>query len=242
MPWFDNPPPTVRGFLDTDGAQALAACLEVQDQQQIRGSVAEVGVYCGKVFIGLALATRDNERAVGVDVFEFEGQSFRAEFDANLAAHVPAAIMPRVSIIGKPSNRLSYYEWQRALGHPARLVHIDGRHTREHVLLDLNRAVSFLDRLGVIVFDDFASEVFPDVTTGIVDGLRTLPHITPVAITPRRGDIRKASSKLVCAVRGKTQHYDEALRARFQDCHAVRREFLGEQVLILIPESSGAPS
>jgi predicted O-methyltransferase YrrM len=59
----------VQGFITPRSVRAIKSILEHQDQASIGGSIAEIGTFRGKTFIGLAAATREGERVVGIDIF-----------------------------------------------------------------------------------------------------------------------------------------------------------------------------
>jgi hypothetical protein len=94
--------------------------------------------------------------------------------------YVPQERWQQIVIQSNGSEKLYHPTWHQLLERPARLVHIDGAHVRKAVLYDLSLAAGYLAPGGLIIFDDFCSEYFPDVTTGIIDGLRTHPHIRPI--------------------------------------------------------------
>jgi hypothetical protein len=221
----------VEGWLSEHGARALVACLSAQERHNVVGSLAEIGVYHGRTFIGLTFAARPNERILGVDIFEFEGRSFRATFDRNIEGYVPASRRAQIVIEHRDSRDL-YQSWRDALGQPARFVHLDGNHVRGYVQFDFSLAASYLAPGGLIVCDDLFSEHFPDATTGIIDSLRAHPHIRPIAIIPRLVPLREASAKLICGLRGGLAVYEESLLSAFPDLWHVRRNFVGEGILI----------
>ena len=82
--YFATLPADVTGYIASDTATAIAACLSVQDAHEIRGSIAEIGVYHGKTFFGLARATRSDEIIVGVDTFSYGQEHFRQTFKPTL--------------------------------------------------------------------------------------------------------------------------------------------------------------
>ena len=76
----------VRGYLHRTQAQAIGALLDQQSRAGLRGALAEIGLYFGKTFIGLARASRDGEKVVGVDPLRIGAQDLQPEGVAGDAA------------------------------------------------------------------------------------------------------------------------------------------------------------
>jgi methyltransferase family protein len=239
--WFRNPPSDVEGWLPSITARAFHACLAAQEQHNVVGSIAEIGVYHGKTFIGLALSARTDERVVAVDVFEFGDKNFRPDFDANVRRYVPDALHQRLVVAPTSSGKIYHPEWRTLLDRPARLVHIDGAHLRKYVLYDFSLAASYLAHGGLVVFDDFCSEYFPGVTTAIIDGLRANPHVRPIAVIPRIHPLRQQSAKLICGLRGGLAIYEQALLDAYPDLWHTRREFIYDNILVFVEPGQIGP-
>src|SRR6516164_11400793 len=61
---------TVTGWLNEGAISTVIAFAKWQEENNVFGDVAEIGVHHGKLFILLADLRRDHERAFAVDVFE----------------------------------------------------------------------------------------------------------------------------------------------------------------------------
>jgi hypothetical protein len=230
--WFNSGHLGVTGMLQRAGARALLTVLSAQEQNNITGSIAEIGTYHGRTFIGLALAARLDETVLAVDVFKDDGKPFRAEFDNNVHLHLPAN--RRVVVLDRGSHAITPPAWAAALGAPARLVHIDGNHARKSVLYDFALAASHLSPCGVIVVDDFCNEFFPDVTIATVEALHAHPHIQPLVLVPRFGSHRDGGAKLICATRN--CDYKPAFVKNFPQHHLVAAE-LGDDVINVLRDN-----
>ena len=76
----------------------VRALQQVQDENGVRGNVAEIGVHHGKLFLLLAGDLHDGEEAVALDVFgdqqknlDRSGKGDRAVFERNFETWAPGA-------------------------------------------------------------------------------------------------------------------------------------------------------
>ncbi|MFM8940263.1 MAG: hypothetical protein ACKOEY_09735, partial [Phenylobacterium sp.] len=85
------------------------------------------------------------------------------------------------------------------------------------VRYDVMLAASHLNEGGIVLIDDFLHDWYPDVTEGIIDALRLIPNIVPVAVIPRSGDLLKGGTKLVCAEKASSEIYRNLLISEFSE-------------------------
>lgn len=226
--WFARDHRVVPGFLTPASARTLAALLSDQLERGIVGNLAEIGTYKGKTFIGMAKASRANERVVGFDIFPADvEQGFFAALKL-----LTADQQRRVTAVRHDTLTLPIERWMARLEQPARFVHIDGDHTRQAILADMALAGSFLCEDALVVLDDFAHDWYPDLTEGIIDALRASRNIVPVAVIPRSGPSVDGGTKLVCATKPSADHYRSLLRRLFADYAPAVRTLVGHEVLI----------
>ncbi|MDP2009238.1 MAG: class I SAM-dependent methyltransferase [Phenylobacterium sp.] len=220
--WFapDGGMAAVKGFISPRSAQAISAILTHQMQTPIQGALAEIGTFLGKTFIGLALAAKPGEHVVGLDIFEAD---VGEKLVASLRRVLPGDRASHVRVAKRDSTTVTPAEWMRLLGSPARFVHIDGDHTYEAVLSDIQLATTFLADGAIVVLDDFMHEWYPDVSEGIIDALRVSKNLFPVAVIPRTGSVMGGGTKLVCTTPGAVDDCFRLLQAAlpgttFRDC------------------------
>ena len=185
---------SVAGFISPRSARVFSTLLSWQLQAGLRGSLAEIGTYYGKTFVGMALAAGE-DKLVGVDVFEGDIAQVLVE---HLNRVVGPETVANVRFAKADSRTIDPAGWAGLLEAPARFVHIDGDHAYEAVFNDIQLAASFLVEGGVVVIDDYLHDWFPDVTEGIIDSLRQAPNLYPVAVIPRSGPLMGGGTKLVC--------------------------------------------
>lgn len=197
--WFAGGMKVVDGFISPRAARTISALLTHQKASSIHGALAEIGTFRGKTFIGLAMAAKPGEHVVGLDIFE---EDVGEALVASLKTALPGNAASHVRVAKRDSTTVTPAEWMNLLGKPARFVHIDGDHTYEAVLSDVQLATTFLADGAIVVLDDFMHEWYPDVTEGILDALRVSKNLFPVAVIPRTGSVMGGGTKLVCTTPG----------------------------------------
>jgi hypothetical protein len=181
----------VSGWLDSRSAEIIATLGLYQPSVDTNGSVGEIGVHHGKLFILLDLLRRPGEKSFAVDLFDDQvenvdqsGLGDIRRFSENLERYSrgpQSVVMFRRNSIGlRPEELLE------ACG-PARLLSVDGGHTAECTLNDLKIADAILTERGIVVVDDYFNPMWPDVSAGvgqyILDSSTTL---RPFAIAPNK--------------------------------------------------------
>ncbi|MCA3712078.1 MAG: class I SAM-dependent methyltransferase [Phenylobacterium sp.] len=204
----------VQGFITPRSVRAIRCILDHQEKTQILGSIAEIGTFRGKTFVGLAAAARDGERVVGVDIFPEDVQQSLLRSAAEFLSEEQRK---RIVLVKRDSSTLDYYEWSKILGEKARFVHVDGNHTITAVRYDIMLSASHLCVGGIVLIDDFLHDWYPDVTEGIIDALKIIPNIVPVAVIPRSGNLMNGGTKLICSERSSADLYSKLILSEFSD-------------------------
>jgi hypothetical protein len=180
---------TARGHKFVEGwllPGAISMVTSVAKAQQISGHVAEIGVHHGKLFTLLYLLSREDERAVAIDLFgdqhaniDRSGHGDRARFLANLRKHADDA---RLVIHQGDSTKVTGDDLKRLAGGEFRLISVDGGHTAEITAHDLGTAETALTRGGIIILDDCFNEMWPGVSEGVNRYFSEPRSIAPFAI------------------------------------------------------------
>src|ERR1700730_388330 len=178
---------TVEGWMSPAAAKMITTLSAVQEAQRMRGNVAEIGIHHGKLFILLYLLTRDDERAIAIDLFadqtrniDRSGAGDLDKFRANLARHADTD-MRRLVVHEGDSNALDGAALKRLAGGAYRLISIDGGHTAETTAHDVAIAAEALAPGGVIILDDCFNEMWPGVSEGVHRYFREPRGILPFA-------------------------------------------------------------
>lgn len=138
------------------------------------GDVLEIGVYQGLSAIGVAAMRGPNRRFFAIDPFvSATGEPTPALRDAFL--RTMQQFYPTqdwMICISAPSHDVS----AQALGDSYSLVHIDGDHSAQGVLYDLDLAYKVLQPSGILVLDDYYNPHYPGVSFAVHDFLGTEPR------------------------------------------------------------------
>jgi hypothetical protein len=181
----------VSGWLNGYSAKYIVALSDAQIRLGESGSVGEIGVHHGKLFILLALQTQLDERAFGIDIFgdqhlnaDRSGKGDKQILFSNMRKWADRVKDAR--IIQKLSSDVEPAEILETCGR-ARLVSIDGGHTEECVINDLSLVEAVLTDRGIIIVDDYFNEYWPEVSSGVQRYLQSGDSkLRPFAITPNK--------------------------------------------------------
>jgi predicted O-methyltransferase YrrM len=204
----------VQGFITPRSVRAIRSVLDHQEKASVKGSIVEIGTHRGKTFIGLAAATREGERVVGVDIFPDDVQQSLINSVIEVLSEEQKK---RILLVKRDSSTLDYWEWSRILGDKARFVHVDGNHTNSAVRYDIMLSASHLAAGGIVIIDDFLHDWYPDVTEGIIDALKIIPNIVPAVVIPRSGSLVNGGTKLLCVERSSVDAYRNLMISEFAE-------------------------
>jgi predicted O-methyltransferase YrrM len=225
---------SVRGMSSRFAAAIAGATLRIQSENGISGQVAEIGTFEGRFFVALAHALRPNERAIGIDHFEWPDAGVIDRFKENLDRHGPkddrAIVLKADSRTLKPDELLGH-----APGKRIRFFHIDGEHTPDHLSKDLLLAHATLDPKGVICLDDMLHPGYPILALTVDAYLRAHAEMRVFCVIDRE-DIVAAAKYMICRAEQVT-FYADALTLTFpQHVWPLGADFGAYHALVLAPE------
>lgn len=181
----------VDGWLFPYSVDFIRSIAGLQRDTGIAGSVGEIGVHHGKLFILLALARQAGEGAFAIDVFgdqhlnrDESGRGDRDIFLGNVARWLggpeTVTVLQRSSLEVRPEDILA------ATG-PVRLASVDGGHTEDCVVNDLHLMQAVLAPAGVVILDDYFNEFWPEVASGVARYCSDpAARLRPFAISPNK--------------------------------------------------------
>jgi len=223
----------VEGWLYQIDAQLVRAVGEIQTKNGISGSVGEIGVWKGRLFILLYLLLYENEKAFSIDIFDQNQLSkdrpspkpnpalkqILQEFLDNVEKH--AGSSEDIHTIRGSSDNVVAGDILSTVG-PVRLFSIDGGHTKELVINDLELASSTLCEQGVVIFDDCFKPEWPGVINGLHEFLfRKSADLVPFAISLNKVFLCKPSA---------AEMYRESLKEMEQGYYNKETVFFGSTV------------
>lgn len=174
--------------------QLITPLAERQAELGVAGPVAEIGVYHGKFFIGLALTKGAAAHNCAIDVFDMQqfnldgaGKGDMEQFRANIArAGLPDGA---VSMLRADSMAITEYETLRireATGGFA-MFSVDGCHLVEHTINDIRIAMKLTLPEGIIFVDDYTNMNWPGVQEGVAKlFLMDSPRFVPLAVAQNK--------------------------------------------------------
>jgi PAS domain-containing protein len=221
----------VRGFLTQGSAFAFLTILEIQRRDGTRGPIAEIGTFHGKSLVGFGLGTLPDEIVLGVDLFVVGVEDFEAALRANWTNAGLAEAQLRLH--RGSSTQLGAVAWAALLGAPARLVHVDGEHTRGAATHDLALAASCLAPGGVIVVDDVLHAWYPDITLAAGAFLEANPEFRAFAIIDREPELMRGGVKMFLARRDDVPRLEDALRFSMPASIVARTAFAGSSPIVI---------
>jgi predicted O-methyltransferase YrrM len=212
--YLDTGYATVPGMSSRFAAAICCGLLRIQSELGIKGPIAEVGPFEGRFFIALAHALGPNEKALGIDLFDWPNPEVIDRFEANCSKHGVAA---ERRITWKADSRtMKPEELLAKLGgeHP-RFVHIDGEHSRAALTRDLELATAVLAPPGLIVLDDMLHPGYPTLMVAVHEYLARHPEMCVLAIIDRETVV--AATKFVLCRTEWFKRYEERLLETYKD-------------------------
>lgn len=162
----------IQGWLSEDEAQFL---FQLSNHVEIGSRIVEIGSYEGRSTISLALGCKESVFVEAVDPHEGDITEVQAgkivdTYERFLANISKAGIAQKVVVRKTTSFEAAKDYSGAAIG----LLFIDGWHSTQAVLEDIDAWLPFLHPEGVVVFDDWNQE---EVKAAISQRLNTLPKL-----------------------------------------------------------------
>jgi hypothetical protein len=141
---------------------------EYHNENFIYGNILEIGIFLGLSFLPLSFLIKENELIVGIDTFEDYGNTTETEKKfINNIIDIRKTIERIIIIKNKSENindkniKFNFLQY--------RIVSIDGNHTYENTIYDLNLSKSILHKDGVIIVDDYENKDWPEIKIAVDD-------------------------------------------------------------------------
>jgi predicted O-methyltransferase YrrM len=197
---------TVRGMSSAFAATICGHIIRRQTELGITGHIAEIGTFEGRFFIAMALGLTPEERAIGIDRFDWPDDKIEARFLANCAAH---GVTPDRFVSWKADSRgiTPAMLRERLDGRAVRFAHIDSHHARECLENDLELVHAAMHPDGIICLDDMLHPAYPMLAAAAFDYLARHTEMRLLCVIDRE-DIVAAPKFLICreAVRPRYEH------------------------------------
>jgi len=214
---------------------AAAICGYVMHRQTelgISGQLLEIGTFEGRFFIAMALGLTANERALGIDSFDWPDEGLLERFHANCARH--GLKRERYEALKASTKNLKSDELARALGGKARFIHVDGDHAPESLRNDLDLVAPLLHPKGIICLDDMLHPAYPLLVAVVRDWLRQQPDMRVLCIVDRE-DIAAAAKFMICRADVVPLFEDDLLKTFAAKVFPLGAQFDGHLAVVLTP-------
>lgn len=222
----------VRGWVDPESLDVLRVVRDAQEVAGVTGSVAEIGVHHGRLFIGLQLLVPAGTPAVAIDLFDNQaenadgsGKGDRERFEANVRRWGDWSSARVHAVNSREVTNADLIAWAEG---PIRMFSVDGGHTSDLVASDLRLAEGCLVDGGVVAVDDVFNPEWPGVVDGTLAHLRDGSTLVPFAVAFDKAWFTNTSAAAAS--------YRSALRAEFgPSFRATRKEsvFAGQPVEVI---------
>lgn len=163
----------------------------VQHELGIYGAVGEIGVHHGKFFAPIAGNAAPGEPLVAVDLFESQIENYDLSGSGNvknillpekLLGLMDRTGIPRTDVIVVAGNSLTLTatNFTDALNLPAwRMLSIDGGHSLETTLHDVNVAACTVRDGGIVIVDDWYNQHWTGVQEAVVHLAHAMARLVP---------------------------------------------------------------
>ncbi|MDG1373249.1 MAG: class I SAM-dependent methyltransferase [Paracoccaceae bacterium] len=193
------------------------------------GGALEIGVHHGKFFLLMNQLIDPQYNSYAIDVFEDQalnidksGLGDSNRFERNLKLYDSNKGRNTDIIKGDSTDPLLGLKGR--IGHGAiRFLSVDGGHTAEHAISDLELAIDLISNEGVVIVDDILNPHWLGVIAGVFRYLDRQPTLVPFAIGENKLFMCKISFQ---------QAYLSALTHR-SNLTAKRVDFFGHSIALL---------
>jgi len=191
----------VNGWLNLKILNSLDCCVDILNMHNHNwADTLEIGVHEGKFFIPLELVTPDEMIAYALDVFDMQYLNIDSSGHGNYKIFLEninkyCRCPERVKIIKNDSFSIRFTPLKNR---EFSLISIDGGHTVNHVMFDLEFAANTLKPGGIIFLDDFPNSSWLGVVEGATLFFSQMRHrIAPFAVGYNKMFITTTSHQLI---------------------------------------------
>jgi hypothetical protein len=184
--WCDPTLFRIMDFLDSAEINKVGGCLEI-------------GIHHGKFFILLNSLIYRNFDSYAIDLFDAQESNIDQSGLGNLDAFKQNLVKfdrhqgQNTKIISGDSTDTKLITELKELVGTIRYLSIDGGHTPEHTISDLNLANTLVKNQGVVILDDILNHHWLGVIEGASIFLKTRPTLLPFAIGSNKLFLSKIS-------------------------------------------------
>jgi len=174
----------VEGWNERIIIDLIKSVTQIQHSLGLFGSVLEIGVHNGQLLAAIAGQALDNETVVALDLFDSQNENYDRSGGLSKQKFVEfleSVRIPQASMVLIASNSLDITARNfTQLAIPRfRMISVDGGHSFETTVHDLNLASCIIMDGGVIVVDDYLNAEWEGVTEAVIHVASTLKNLVP---------------------------------------------------------------
>ena len=177
----------VEGWLEPKFLDTLRHLHRIQTDLGVVGGALEIGVHHGRFFLPLnAMVDEQKHQSFAIDLFsqqelniDHSGHGNLERFQENLKAF-DRFEGGNVHVIAADSTRLDPASLGISAETRPKLISIDGGHTVEHTIHDLEIAETLIHERGLVFLDDMINRNWLGVLEGLITYLQQRPTLWPV--------------------------------------------------------------
>jgi len=143
-------------------------------ENNIYGNILEIGTFLGLSFIPLSLLNKDDEFVICVDTFENYAEKTNVEkifidqlLDIRGTLDHIVILKTKSNLILNTINKFTRY----------RIISIDGGHSYNDTINDLNLSSDIIHDFGIIIVDDYENDEWPEIRIAVNDFLDKNTHL-----------------------------------------------------------------
>lgn len=177
----------IEGWADGRLFHVLRALHQIQSNLSVRAGVVEIGVHHGRFFTPLNAMVEPGEgTSYAIDLFDDQslnidksGQGSKHHFIENLRRYDRHG-GNNVECVSADSTRLRQVDIISIHSSSPKIISIDGGHTAEHTISDMQFSANVVNEKGAIFVDDILNPHWIGVIDGVIAFLQRRPTIWPV--------------------------------------------------------------
>lgn len=208
------------------------------------GGVCEIGVHHGKFYLLMNQLVANSEQSYAIDIFDLQHlnvthsggygtpvNNFTLDvtniFKLNLFRY-DAHNGTNTNIIKHDSTGPHHYLDNIIKPGSLRFFSVDGGHSVEHVINDLNIANRLISNEGLVILDDVCNHSWISVMEGLCKYMMTYPTLVPIAIG--------FNKMWMCKLSYRDYYYEQFLKSPF--CDRPTRFFGNDIISMPLSESA----
>jgi hypothetical protein len=226
---FDN----VRGMSSRFATAIAARIIAIQHAEGIKGGFAEIGAFMGRFFIAAAKALEPQEKAIGIDHFEWPSPDVIHRFEENCQrfglASASCVTVKANSKALKPVDLISVANGS------LRFIHVDSDHDDATLSSDLALALGSLAPRGLMLLDDMLHPGYPMLALTVDRFLKANPDLRVIAVIDREDIV--GAAKFLIGKEADQLFYQKLIWEAFpQHVWPMRAQFPPHECIVLTPE------